>query len=195
MSFWPVGFDPRDPAAALLHLIQIDSDDGTYGFIPGTDGFFRDIADQEYWGSELITDPDMQIAMGGAAPEGELTMAFFQDPGMPDLIGQLRELGLDYVRGHAIRFYIQPLADIAHMYAPVWPPVMWATRTITRLTMALTGPLDRRITLGFESAFAGLNSALGLHYTTEDHARLTGSANPSLQYMPRDDFTERQMIR
>jgi hypothetical protein len=193
MSFFPEGFDPRAEVIGVLDLIKIDTPDGVYGFMPGVDGKFTDIDGQEYWGGILITDGALQMAIQGTAPEGEIGMAFFSDPDGAQLIADIRELGLDYVQGRAITFLIQPLTDMAQFYAPVLSPIQIAQRRMTRISYAMTGPIQRQLSVGYEGVFAGRNAGPGLFYTTEDHAKLLGTANPSLTYMPRDDFTEKQM--
>ena len=193
MSFFPPEFNPRDQVIGVLDLIQIDTPDGVYGFMPGVDGKFTDINGQEYWGGILIAEGALQMAIQGASPEGEIGMTFFSDPDGAQLIADIRELGLDYVRGRSITFLIQPLTNMAQFYAPVMPPIQIARRTMTRIIYSMSGPIQRQLSVGYEGVFAGRNAGPGLMYTTEDHARLIGTENPSLTYMPRDDFTEKQM--
>ena len=52
MSFFPADFDPRDDVVALLDLCAIDTTDGTFRFMVGTDGLFVDSAGQEWCGRE-----------------------------------------------------------------------------------------------------------------------------------------------
>src|SRR5690554_3463678 len=108
MSFFPADFDPRDEVIAVLDLVEIDTMDGTYRFIIGTDGVFRDSNGAEWWGSALASVSGLESGINGVAPEGQIVMSFFQDPTMPDLIAEMKDQGVDYIAGQEIRFFLQP---------------------------------------------------------------------------------------
>lgn len=186
MSVFPEGFDPRADVVGVLDLISIDTPDGLARFMPGIDGIFTDVDGHQWVGSTLITPGDMELARGGAAPSGSIGMSFFQDPAAADLVTELRALGAAYVAGREIVFWAQPLLTLNDFYAPTVPPFRVATRLATSPTFGGEGAYQRSIMLAFETGFAGRGEARGWQYTTEDHARLTGSANPSLTYMPTD---------
>lgn len=194
MTAWPADFDLRAEVIGLLDLVEMDTPDGPARFMPGVDARFVDIAGREWIGSQLISGSAIEWAREGQAPEGELTLSYFQDPDAPDLIQQLRTLGSDYVRGQAVRFYVQPLGSVAEFSAPVYPPVLVATRVARTLTYEIDGDVSRRLTLSIESQLAARRGARGLYYTTEDHSRLVGAANPSLQFMPSESRVEEQLF-
>lgn len=190
MSFFPSGFDANDDAVGVLELVKIDTPDGPARFIVGTDGLFVDVDGNEWVGSTLISSEGTEIALGGAAPTGSLTLSFFQDPTAGSLIEEVNDLGDDYVEGQAITFYVQPIADMGEFYAPSTPPLQFMQRTARKLSFNLAGAQDRSIQLEYESAFEGRSAAPGIVYNTKGHEKLIGSANPSLEFMPTNDFQE-----
>ena len=193
MSFWPEGFDPSADAVGFLTLIVVETEEGPFGFMPGVDGMFTDINGVIYWGSTLLSVPTLKYGIQGTAPEGALTMTFFQNPDAPDLISQLRAQGLSYVEGREVRFYVQPINSQAEFSAPTMAPILFAVRTSARLSFEANGAVQRRITLEFEGPFAGRNEASKLVWSTADHSALWGAANPSLQYMPNSNFEEQKL--
>lgn len=194
MSFFPDDFDPRDEVVALLDLCAIDTADGTFRFIVGTDGIFTDSAGNDWYGSALASVSDMQSAIDGAAPEGNVTLSYFQDPDDPDLINEVKALGLEYVAGREIRFYIQPIRSQAEFMAPTTAPILWATRIMRQLGYRFSGPQDRSISLSFETWAERRGAAGRIQMNTEGHATLTGSANPSLEYKPTVDFEPEKLF-
>lgn len=193
MSFFPAGFDPRADLVEVLDLANINTPDGDFGFILGRDGKFVDINGKEWWGSTLIDVPELEMSIDGVAPAGSLTMSWFQDPTQredpenPGLVDQIMALGSDYISGRALTIYIQPMTDRAQLWAPVLAPIQVTELEMRSIAFAMNGPAGRSLTLTWEGAFRGRNSARGLYYTTTDHAKLTGSANPSLTYAPMDN--------
>jgi hypothetical protein len=93
MSFFGAGFDPREDAPAVLTLVDVDTPDGNFGFMPGIDGKFTDSTGKVWWGSVLIDQPALEMPLNGAAPAGQIAMTFFQDPDMPDVVAQIAALG------------------------------------------------------------------------------------------------------
>ena len=184
MSVFPLGFDPRADVVGLLQLVMVNTVDGDFRFMLGQDGVFTDSTGEQWWGSSLFDLPGMEMAMDGLAPSGSLGMSYFQDPESPDLSAQIADLGADYVKGRALRFFVQPLLTHACLYQPEVPPVQWMQRTMTAISFALNGPTERRIALHFEGVFAGRNIAPGRYYTTADHALMLGVENPTLSLMP-----------
>lgn len=194
MSFFPAGFDASGDSVGLMGLVNINTADGDYGFLPGIDGKFTDLNGKVWWGSVLIGSPAVPMSIDGVAPAGEIGMTFFQDPAMPDLIAQIRELGSDYVRGRALTFFVQPLGAMAQLYAPVFPPIQMATFEMRSIAVEKVGPMQRRIILKYEGIFAGRNEARGWYYSTADHAKLLGAANPSLSLMPTEYRPEEKLF-
>ena len=194
MSFFPTGFNPRDLSIGMLDLVNISTPGGEHGFLLGADGAFTDVNGKVWWGSTLFSVTGLQSAIDGIAPEGAITLSYFQDPNAPDLIDQVRALGLPYLKGRDITFYVQPLASIAEMSAPVWAPIPWLKRTVQSLTFTATGAQDRSITLSFESWAADRAAARRIVLNTEGHAQIIGEANPSLEFMPTVDFQEEKLF-
>jgi hypothetical protein len=186
VSFWPEGFDPRSEVRMFLRLASIDAPSGLARFMIGQDGTFTDTGGNVWYGSQLIEAAGVTLSRDGSAPASTMTLSYFQDPDAPDLIDALHASGDIAVRGSVVRFYLQPINDVAEFYAPVFAPILRATRVASGLTFNMEGDVSRSITLGLEGPFRARASRRGWLYTVADHARLTGSANPSLQYMPKD---------
>ncbi len=177
-------WDPRAPAVMFLRLVAVDSPDGPHRFILGADGRFVDVNGHIWLGSTLARVSETADALNGIAPEGRLEMSYFQDPDAPDLVAQLRALGLSYLDGRDVSFYLQPLRSHAELSAPVQAPVLRRTRRVVSLTTASEGPQRRTIRLAYEAATIDRRSRRAVMLNTEGHAKLTGSANPSLSLMP-----------
>lgn len=194
MTFFPADFDPRDDVAFALNLVNVNTPDGDFGFLLGVDGKFTDTTGKVWHGSQLLRPGDDEFAIDGIAPSGSLTISFFQDPTAPDVVAQMRALGADYVNGRQITFLIQPLRSQEDFYAPTVAPLQYMARTMRKLSFALNDAQDRSITVTYESAFENRRSARRLVYNTTDHARLTGAANPSLEFIPTHDFQEEKLF-
>lgn len=189
-----MSFDPRAEVIGVLDLVSIDTPDGVFRFLLGVDGKFTDVDDNVWVGSQLISSSELRASIQGEAPGGSLTLSFVQDPEDGDLIGEIRDLGTDYIRDREIIFWDQPLLSMAEFAAPTLPPERFLTRRATHLQFDLSGALERRITLHFEGPFTGRNRAPGLQYTVADHARLIGAANSSLRFMPTDMYQEQKLF-
>lgn len=187
-------WNPRDRLVALLDLVNINTADGDFGFISGTDGVFTDVNGKMWYGSTLISVPRLQSAIDGVAPAGSIEMSFVQDPSDDDVVGQLRDLGLDYIKDRPISFYVQPLRSMEEFYAPTLPPELHTVRTMRTMTLAASGAAERSISVGFEPWTEDRRSARRIAYNTDGHARLTGAANPSLSYMPTENFEEEKLF-
>lgn len=190
MSFFPPGFDPRDDLVGILQLANVNTPDGDFGFMLGSDGRFVDVNGKEWWGTVLIGTPEQEMSINGVAPSGQIALSWFADPTQTEdgatLIDQVKALGSDYVAGRAITFYVQPLTDMNQLWAPVLAPIPRGSYEMTSIGFSLVNTTTRTLSLSWEGAFAGRNTARGYHYTTEDHAKLIGAANPSLTYAPMD---------
>lgn len=194
MSLIPAGIDPDAEVLFALNLAAVDTPDGIFRFLVGTDGVFRDVEGHEWAGCQLLQPSDDEFAIGGAAPSGSLTLAWFQDPSAPDLIAQVRELGAAYVAGRPITFYVQWCTTLEEMYAPTLPPVQVMRRTMREITWRLDGAQGRSLTLAYESAFDHRRGARRMVYNTDDHTRLIAAANPSLQFIPQDNFQAQKLF-
>jgi len=194
MSFWPAGFDFRAPVVAMLDLVSIGTADGEFGYILGVDGVFTDVNGRRWLGSSALGVTPIDSALNGTAPEGSLTLSYFQDPDDPDVITQLRAQGADYVRGRPVRFYVQPIRDHAEFYAPALPPLLWRTRMAASLSYRLSGAQDRSITLSFESIGDERNIAQATEYSVAGHQIICGHPNPSLEWMPDNNFEEQKLF-
>jgi hypothetical protein len=194
MTAMPDGFDPRADVVGVLDLCNINTPDGDFGFMPGTDGKFTDVNGKEWLGSTILTISRLQSAIDGVAPSGSVGMSFFQDPDQPDLIAEIKRLGIEYVDGRPITFYWQPIRTPEEFYAPTTPPVQWLQRTMRTLSFRANGALDRSVTLGFESWSEDRKAARRIILNTDGHAKLIGAANPSLEFMPTVDFEEEKLF-
>jgi hypothetical protein len=190
MSFFPPGFDPRDDVVGLLTLANINTPDGDFGFMLGVDGKFTDVTGKNWWGTVLVDSPDIEMSINGLAPAGQLSLSWFSDPTQigPEagLIDDVKDLGTDYIRGRSLTFYVQPLTDTNQLWAPVIAPIRFAQVAMQSISFTLSGSFERSLSLSWEGAYVGRNTARGLYYTTTDHARLIGAANPSMTYAPMD---------
>lgn len=187
MTFWPNGYDPRSEVVGYIALASIDAPSGLARFMIGQDGRFVDINGTVWVGSQLIQSSAVTLSRGAIAPEGEITLSYYQDPDAPDLIDQIKESGDSEIRGSLVRYYLQPLTDISEFYAPKFPPVLRATRRAAGLTFTAEGDTVRSISLRIESPFAARIASRGLFYTSSDHATLIGAPNPSLNHIPQID--------
>ncbi len=195
MSFYPAEFDPRGDVVAMLDLCAIDTPDGVFRFLIGVDGVFTDIDGNTWVGSALAQVSELGSAIGGEAPGGSVSLSYFQDPDTPDLIGQIRTLGLTYVDGRAIRFYVQPIRTMAEFQAPTIAPILRLTRVMREVTTEETGALDRTLILGFEAWSERRDAARRIQLTTEGHKVLLGGVdNPSLSAKPTVDFQEEKLF-
>lgn len=194
MSFFPAGFDPRDPHIRLFDLAEIDTPDGPARFMMGADGIFTDINGNQWVGSQLITAGSVEAALGGIAAEGSLTFSFFQDPLAPDLIAEIKAQGADYVAGRTVRFFIQPISSAEQMYAPAVPPIQWMRRTMRTLTFSAEGAQGRSITVTFEAWTEQRKGSRRIILNTQGHSQLIGEENPSLQFIPTTNFQEEKLF-
>jgi hypothetical protein len=83
-----------------------------------------------------------------------------------------------------LSFYAQALESQSALYAPTRAPVLLARYEMRSISFEASGPMQRRMVLSYEGVFAGRNEARGYFYTSTDHAKLIGLANPSLSRMP-----------
>lgn len=181
------GFDPRASFLGALNLVEIETPDGDFGFIVGTDGIFTSSTGAIYYGSRLLKMSNLQSAIDGIAPAGSVTLSYFQDPAIPDMVAQIKALGVDYVAGREIRFLWQPAAAPADLQAPTIPVQRWATRVMRTLTFAERGVRGREITLSFETWAEDRRTARRIRFDQEGHETLLGAANPSLEFRPTTD--------
>lgn len=194
MSFFPSGFNPRDHRAGLLDLCLIDSTAGVGRFIIGADGVFTDTNGDQWFGSQLINAGSLGASIGGAAPEGSLTLSYFQDPNADDLISDIKELGVSCIEGRAITFYVQPVGSMAEFYAPTVAPIQWMQRTMRTLTFSADGAQGRSISLTFEAWTEQRKGSRRVVLNTQGHAQLIGESNPSLEFIPTVDFQEEKLF-
>lgn len=194
MSFFPSGFDPRGDVLGLLHLVNINTVDGDFGFMLGADGAFTDINGKRWVGSTLIGGSDDELSIGGTAPAGQLTLTFFQDPSEADVVSQIMSLGSAYVSGRPVTWWVQPVATQAEFYAPVFAPILRQTRDATTIDYKIDGPQGRALILSYEGPFARRKNRRGLVYNQPDHEKLIGESNPSLSRVPTKHFPRSRMF-
>ena len=194
MSFFPNGYDSGGAIHGALDLCEIDTPDGPARFIIGTDGVFVDTDGNRWFGTQLASVSSLGSAMEGQAPEGNVTLSYFQDPDADDLITQVRALGLTYIEGRPITFLVQPIGSMEEFYAPKVAPVQWMQRTMRTLGISASGAQDRSISLGFEAWTEKRRASRRIVLNTEGHAKLIGEANRSLAFMPTTDFEEEKLF-
>lgn len=195
MSFFPTGFDFRAPQPRLLRLVNLDTPDGDFGFILGQDGKFTDVNGKVWWGSTLIRSDELGFGLGGVALASSLTLSYFEDPAQPtSLVADLQSLGADYVRGRKATFYLQCFDAMQDLYAPKYAPKAFASLIMDHLSFDAPSALVRTITLHLESSFKVRGGTANLVYNTTDHARQTGSVNPSYEYIPTDPRLEKSLL-
>lgn len=195
MSFFPSGYDYRAPSQRLLHLINVNTPDGDFGFIIGADGKFTDIDGKVWWGSQLIQAEGMGFGLNGTAQSSSVSLSFFEDPVEPStLITDVLEMGADYVKGRPLTRYLQVFDDAAQMYAPVHAPRQVAQMIMDHVTIEASSDITRVIRINLEGIFRVRNSARRLAYNTTDHARQLGEANPSYEYIPTEPRQEKSLL-
>lgn len=176
--------ETRAEIVGVLHLVEITTLDGPFRFMLGLDGEFIDSSGQRWLGSTILSASERAMMIGDEAPRGSLSMTFIQDPSMADVVTQIKDLGVDYVYGLPVKFWVQPFTSHEEIMAPTSPPRLMLTRKATGITFDIDGPARRTITLAYEGIGANGNHQLRRVYNTADHARLIGRQNPSLQYIP-----------
>ena len=186
--------DYRGDVIGKLELANVNTVDGDFGFLIGTDGIFTDVNGKKWYGSQLIQVPKLDYSINGTAPSGEITLSFFQDPSAPDLIQQIRDLGKDYVVDRDISFYTQPITSHEDLYAPKLEPILILRRRIRSIVYSAQGSQNRVIGLTFESIMERRRAMRRFIYNTVDHSRYVGSPNPSLQFIPTLDFEEEKLF-
>ncbi len=171
-------------AKAVFTLAELDTTDGPVRLLVGEDGVFTDAAGVKWYGSSAIKVSRLRVANNGIAPAGQISFAYFAPAEGPDLIDQLRERGLSMIDGRVITFFVQRFFDVNEFHAPVEAPIQLARRVMRSLTMAHQGPVERTITVGFESWAEDRSAARRIVMNADGHARLIGAPNPSLSLMP-----------
>lgn len=194
MSFFPSEEYRSAAIMGGLDLCEVDTLGGPVRFMIGADGVFTDVNGNQWFGSQLGSVSSLGSAIGGQAPEGSLSLSFFQDPDADNLVGQVKALGLEYVADLPVTFYVYPVLSHAEFLAPTIAPIQWLRRTSRSLTYSATGAQDRSITLGFEAWSEKRRAARRIVLNTEGHERLSGSPNPSLEHMPTTNFEEEKLF-
>ena len=197
MTFWPAGVNPRDPEFRVLQLIDIDAPSGLARFMVGQDGVFRDSSANEWWGAQLVDAAAVEISRATRAPEGSLTLTWFQDPDAGDLIDEIRASGDDAIAGARVRFWLQPLRRLEEFYAPALAPVLFATRFASGLVFSAPDDVTRKIVLSIETSWSLRRNSPGTFYTPPDYQRFLGNPsprNPSLDLMPVTDRPNNSLV-
>lgn len=184
----PSAYNARAERVGFLTLVEIDSTEGIFNFLLGTDGWFQSTDGKKWIGSRLISASEIELSVNGTAPGIELSLTFIQDPDQPDLVSEVRALGSDIVRGRPCRLYIQYMEAIEEFYKPVYAPQLITQRTMMNMSYHFEGPQIRRLSLQVEGPFNLRSKPVGGRYNTADHSRRIGlppgTINPSLEFMP-----------
>lgn len=178
-------FDPRDPIIAKLQLVEFDATDGVHRFIVGVNHVMYTTGGAILWrGSAALKVSSMQESIQGIAPSGSITMSFFQDPHGGSLIQTLKNHGENYILNRDVRFYWLPIRNDGEWASTNLAPILFATRKVRTVTFSGDGARKRSITVAFESVSDNRQVSSAVKLNATGHARLTGSANPSLEFMP-----------
>jgi len=188
------GWNPRDDGLGLLNLVSIDTPDGLARFGVGYDGRFIDANGSTWWGLTILRVSGMGSALQGVAPEGEMGLAFFQDPDQPDLVAQVLSHGADYVDGRPIRFYAQPLRSVEEIYAPTIEPILIHTRKMRTVTGRVSGAQDRTLSLTFEAWSEKRRAGRRQKFDQAGHEFFLGEPNPSLEWRPTDNREDEKLF-
>lgn len=190
----PAEYDFQAENVGIIELISLDTTVGVCRFLLGDDARFYDVDGNEWLGSKLITVSDVDYSINGNAPSVEFTFSFIQDPDADDLVARVKALGIDCVKGRDATMYMQYVASFGEIFKPVYPPLVITKRKMQNITYVFDGPQIRAISLTVEGPFALRSKPVGLRYNTADHSRLVGYDNPSLEFMPTNNFDEQPLF-
>lgn len=193
MSF-PEEYDFSAENVGLIDLVYLDTVVGPARFILNEDGFFTDTSNNVWMGSKLISVSEIEFSVNGSAPALELTFSFIQDPDSADLIAAVKDMGLAAVKGRDATFYIQYMSALGEFYKPIFPPQKLTSRKMTNLGYSFDGPQIRGLSLTVEGPFNLRAKPIGLRYNTADHSRRVGHDNPSLEFMPTNQFDDEPLF-
>lgn len=195
MSYFPEGYDFRAPVQRLMHLVNVNTPDGDFGFIIGADGRFTDVNGKDWWGSQLVQADGLGFGLNGTAKGSSVSLSFFEDPGEPStLIDDIKTLGAAYVKGRPLTRYVQVFDSVDQMYAPVHAPLQVSRMIMDHVTIEAPNDITRIIRLNLEGEFRVRNGARRLVYNTTDHARQLGAANPSYEFIPTEPRVEKSLL-
>ncbi len=195
MSFFPDGFDFTSPTALVFELVNINTSEGDFGFLLGSDGVFTDATGKDWIGSTLFSGEAPGVGLGGVAEAASLSISYADDPENPaEVIDKLRDLGSAYVAGRPVTYFLQCFDYEAQLYAPRYAPIQTATQIARHLSFDAPSAFERSVTLHMESEFAVRGQAKRLVYNTASHARQLGAANPSYEFIPTEARTERSLL-
>jgi len=177
--------DLRAPVVRFLELIEIDAASGTYRFIAGTSGNWRD-ADGNVWiGSEAIRLSALDEPLNGVAPAGSLTLEYFQNPDKPDLFTQLQEGADADINGRTLRIYSFFWETEQELRSPTVSPWLEYTFIMRSLVFSAGVGFERSLSVHFESVNEWRATSKAVAMDTEGHAFiLGGTSNPSLKFAP-----------
>lgn len=193
MSF-PEEYDFSAENVGIIELVHLNTAIGPARFILNEDGFFRDTSGNVWTGSKLISVSEIEYSVNGSAPAIELSFSFIQDPDSEDLVQAVKDMGLAAVKGRDATFYIQYLSAFGEFFKPVFPPQKLTVRKMTNIGYSFDGPQIRGLSLTVEGPFNLRSRPLGLRYNTADHSRRVGHDNPSLEFMPNNQFDDQPLF-
>ena len=178
--------DLRAPVVRFIELAEIEAASGTYRFIIGTTGRWRDADGNEWVGSETIRLSALDEPINGVAPAGSLSLEYFQDPAKPDLFKELQESGDANIDGRTLRIYSYFWESEQELRSPTRPPQLEYTFIMRSIVFSAGVGFERSLAVNFESVNEWRTSAKAVALDTEGHAFLLGgTSNPSLKFMPR----------
>lgn len=190
----PADYDLRSPVLAVVDLVALDTTAGMVRLLLNDDGLFRDVSGNLWYGSKLISASEIDFSINGTAPAIQLSLSFVQDPDAEDLIAAVQAYGVASVRNRPATFYMQYLESTGQFFKPVFAPQRLTTRTMMNLEYVFDGPQVRQIVLTVEGPFNLRSRPAGGRYNTDDHSRRVGAPNPSLEFMPTNQFDEQPLF-
>lgn len=175
----------------VIELLEMDTTEGTLRFLLHDDGRFQDINGNWWLGSKLMSVSEVDMSINGTAPAFEATFSFIQDPDEPDLIQNIENMGgVSVIKNRTARFYEQLIGRTDEFFKPVSEPELITQRKMLNLTTKFDGPQIRTLGVTMEGPFALRSKPTVGTYNTDDHSRLVGSSNPSLEFMPKNSIDE-----
>jgi hypothetical protein len=190
----PSDWDLQADVVGCFVLAHLDTSEGALRFILNDEGWFQDANGDRWLGSKLIQMSEIEFSIGGTAPGMEIGFSYTVDPDAEDLVAIVRQFGVDAIRERDATFYLQYLARHEEFYAPVFDPIVIATRKMMQLRYDFSGPQTRTVSVVIEGPMNLRSKPVNGRYTDADQRRRTGVDDPSFEFMPNNSFDEQSLF-
>ncbi len=187
---FPVEFEFDGEFVGLLLLAELQTQEHTLRFILNDEGKFTDINSNVWLGSKLISMGDVEFSTGGDAPSSQIVLSLGSDPDAIDVVSEVQQYGVDAVRHRPCNIYVQYLGEIEERYSAIHEPILITSREMYNIRYNFDGPQTRQISITMEGPFNLRSQPINGRYTDEDHRRRSGTGDPSLEFMPVNNFTD-----